>query len=156
MHALELWLLRVERSFVSHKLISNRIGAMTTTVSRGNVLIIEDHPDCGSLLRQLIGSSGYTARWVQTRDAAVNMMRAKQFDSIILDVAMPGMTIEEFFRKCHPPLDRVILISAVVDSGKVAERLGVRHWIRKPFNPDQILELLNSLNPAPKNAPAEA
>jgi len=36
----------------------------------------------------------------------------------------------------------IILVSAMVDPQKEAERLNIDHWIRKPFSPEQLLSCL--------------
>jgi DNA-binding response OmpR family regulator len=112
----------------------------------GNVLIVEDDPDCGAMLAHILSDAGYGVNWVQSRDAAVDALHGYLYDHIVLDVAMSGMPIDNFVRNYVMRKYNVVLISAVVDPSAEARRLGIEHSLRKPFDPSDLLDLLRGLS----------
>jgi DNA-binding response OmpR family regulator len=120
----------------------------TTPPPAGNVLVVEDDMDCGVMLVQVLSIAGYGVRWVQSRDEAVKALNNNLYDHIILDVSMTGMGIDIFIREYVARANRhnVVLISAVTDPEKEAERLGVKHALRKPFDPETLVGLLRGLS----------
>jgi DNA-binding response OmpR family regulator len=114
--------------------------------AHGNVLVVEDDEECGRLLQEILSQAGFGVRIVTTRDAAVAAFSHNLYDHIILDVAMRGMTIDRFLRDFVPLKEKVVLISAVVDPQREARRLGIEHWMRKPFDPHALVALLLDLS----------
>ena len=111
---------------------------------RGNVLVVEDDADCGRLLTEFLTFHGYGVRWVQSRDAAVTALRRYLYDHIILDVSMRGMTLEGFFNDVRLDREKVVLMSAICDPKSVASTLGLTHWLKKPFDPHDLLDIFKS------------
>ena len=119
---------------------------------RGNVLVVEDDADCGQMIIQMLGDRGFGVRLVKSRDDALEAMRRYLYDYILLDYAMPGLSIEDFVAICVEKGSNLILISAVVDPQVEAQRLGVKSWLRKPFTPEALLRLMNGLGSNLHNA----
>ena len=117
----------------------------------GNVLVVEDDPDTGSMLQDILADAGYGVNWVQSRDAAVDALHSYLYDHIVLDVAMSGMPIDNFVRNYVQRRYNVVLISAVVDPAKEALRLGIQYSLRKPFDPLALLDLLRGITPVRSN-----
>jgi DNA-binding response OmpR family regulator len=120
---------------------------------RGNALIVEDDPDCGEMMLKALTRAGYGVRWIRSRDDAVVAMNQYLYDYIILDYAMPGMSIEDFVTFCQMKITNVILVSAVVDPAREAQRLKLSHWIAKPFTPDKLMEVMRGLSSGIRKAP---
>jgi CheY-like chemotaxis protein len=111
---------------------------------RGNVLVVDDDSDCRELIHHLLETEGYHVKVVCSREAALLALKQKRYDHLILDVVMPGMSIQEFIEKLPSTTVRnIIIISAVVDPQETANRINVRTWLRKPFDPAQLLEIMN-------------
>jgi two-component system response regulator FlrC len=111
-----------------------------------NVLVVEDDMDCGATLVQVLRMEGYGVRWAPTRDDAVVALKNNLYDHIILDVSMSGMGIDKFIRNFVEDRHNVILISAVVNPATEANRLGIKHALRKPFDPVELVEMLRGLS----------
>src|SRR5579862_7233837 len=111
---------------------------------RGNVLVVEDDPDCRDLILAVLETEGYLVKEARSRDAALLAIRQYRYDHVIVDVVMPGMSIQEFIEKIPAGLaSRIIIISALVNPKETAERMKVKTWLRKPFNPDDLIDMMN-------------
>ena len=117
--------------------------------ARGNVLIVEDDSDTGETVVAILKRAGFGTRLVSSRDAALFAVTLYLYDFILIDVSMPGITIDEFLKRSHEFRTAVvILMSSVVVSDQEAARLGVTHTLKKPFGPDELLALLASIAPS--------
>ena len=113
---------------------------------RGNVLLVEDDADSGDMMLTLLRNEGYNARLAKSRDSALMAVRQHRFDIVLIDVVMPGISLQEFIERLPATLrDRIVLMSALVDPEKIATSLKLKTWVRKPFDPNQLLEILNRL-----------
>jgi CheY-like chemotaxis protein len=108
---------------------------------RGNVLVVDDNEDVGGLCVMILSKSGYGVRWAQTREAALLSMNTYIYDVIIIDHSMPGMPLEEFLQKTRA-VRKVVLMSAIVDLSIEAARLGLAHFIKKPFDPQALKSIV--------------
>jgi two-component system OmpR family response regulator len=108
---------------------------------RGNVLIVEDDNDTAEVLTVLLANAGYGVRKVSSRDMALQVLRRNLYRCIVLDFYMPGLTAEEFMEalKTVQPNSRVVLITAAREAQSKADRLGLRHFVGKPFLPSDLL-----------------
>ena len=107
------------------------------TVAR--VLVVEDHPDLGNLIRAALGRALIEATLVTSGEAALQTVRQAPFDLILLDIALPGMSGLDVCRalKADKALSSipVIFVSGQTSSPYKAEakRLGAADFIEKPF-----------------------
>lgn len=112
---------------------------------RGNVLVVEDDPDCGASIATVLAEKGYGVRLAKSHNEAVIAMTRYLYDYIILDVQMPGMSIAEFLSVLSAGAAnkaRIILTSAEKDVCDEARKHNIVHWLAKPFTPEQLLTLL--------------
>jgi len=76
--------------------------------------------------------------------AALEKIRARDFDTVVLDLAMPGMDGIETLRriKAEDPDVQVILLTGhgTVPSGVEAMKLGAIDFLQKPATFDELLE----------------
>lgn len=115
---------------------------------RGNVLVVEDDPDCGMVIVNILGNEGYGTRLVKSRDAAITAIARYLYDYIILDVRMPGMGVSEFLKmvSISPARNaRIILTTAESEVFNEAKTYNILNYLGKPFTPEQLLKLLASL-----------
>ncbi len=110
------------------------------------VLVAEDDVEMLELLGRLLVEEGY--RVVAARDGHQALARIEEggFDLVLSDVRMPGPDGMEVLRRAmarrlHQP---VILMTAFGSIGSAVEamRAGAYHYLAKPFNLDELLELL--------------
>lgn len=106
------------------------------TVAR--VLVVEDHPDIGDLMRAALGRALIEATLVTSGEAALQTVRQAPFDLILLNIALPGMSGLDVCRalKADPQLKDipVIFVSGQnsPENKQEAEQLGAVDFIEKP------------------------
>ena len=103
------------------------------------VLIVEDDPMVAELNRRYIGRvAGFSfCGMVSNGDEALEVLRERQFDLVLLDIFMPGMNGLELLsniRKQNYSVD-VIVVSAARDNQSIqaALRSGAVDYLIKPF-----------------------
>ena len=107
------------------------------------ILIVEDHPEMGEFIRQLL-TADYQV--VLARDGRAGFERALQLvpDLIISDIMMPEMNGTELCRQLRNDIRTshipVILLTAKSDSESVSTGLknGANLFLTKPFDKDQL------------------
>lgn len=106
--------------------------------SVARVLVVEDHPDIGDLMRAALRRVGIDATLVTSGEAALKTVRQAPFDLILLDIALPGMNGLEVCRelKADPQLKDipVIFVSGQnsPENKQEADQLGAVDFIEKP------------------------
>jgi DNA-binding NtrC family response regulator len=115
-------------------------------VIRGNVLVIEDDSDCGTMILDILARAGYGVRLVGSRDTAVVAMRRYIYDFVVLDIRMPGMSVEDFQRATasYKQPDYIVL-TAQEKAEAEAKKYGISNWVGKPFSPEKLVETLRDL-----------
>jgi len=117
-----------------------------------DVLIVDDDIDIVETIKEALKDFGVKFRTTGNGNAAVDMIREKMPDLLILDQMLPGrsgfLVMEKIrpFRKeiKHPP---VIMITANPGARhKVyAETLGVDVYLNKPFRMDKLVKAADEL-----------
>lgn len=107
----------------------------------GHLLVIDDNPvNCDLLMRRL-GRQGYHAVAVESGADALKLLEQEQFDLILLDLLMPGMSgievLEKLKRDAVLRNIPVIVLSALDDMEMIVRcvLLGADDYLFKPFNP---------------------
>jgi signal transduction histidine kinase/CheY-like chemotaxis protein len=107
------------------------------------VLVVDDEPEIGLLLRRYLERAGYAVVEAHSADAALRLARREQPDLITMDIRMPdadGFTALEWL-KGDPATARipVLLISVLEDSGQ-GKLLGAVDHVAKPVAEAALLE----------------
>ncbi|HEY3323180.1 MAG TPA: response regulator [Planctomycetota bacterium] len=112
------------------------------------LLIIEDDSIFRNILVLMVAEK-YVVMATRDRDSAVNMLETG-FDVVLMDMQMPGMEAEDFMARLREdcPGAQVVLMSGYCNS-QVANELGVRHFLSKPFTLDQLHSVLKEADAAP-------
>lgn len=112
------------------------------------MLVIEDDPDLGDVLKEILVSEGYVV--VEARDGAEGLARceAELVDLVLSDIFMPGMSGWEVAAACRDrfPTVPVGLITGwgdQLDPEEVA-RHRIRFVLTKPFVVDNVLRAVAS------------
>src|SRR5690242_14189292 len=101
------------------------------------ILVVEDDPDIGSLLRRGLGEEGYDVTVVDTGGAAVPTARRIEPKAVILDVMLPdasGIDICRHLRQEGFGMP-IVMLSAKAAISERAEGLeaGADDYVVKPF-----------------------
>ncbi len=112
------------------------------------ILIVDDEPETGTLLMQLLRRNGYGVTTATDGAKALEYLRiTDQLPFVILlDLVMPSMDGWQFLavRSSDPRLAAipVVLISGQIESQEIARALGLTSYITKPVEVGRLLEML--------------
>ena len=115
-----------------------------TQVSRTNrILVADDSQTITTLLTQSLEMNGYEVVAAKHGIEAYEMGKSGDFDLVILDHLMPGLSGLEVIRKWHEDgvPQQVIMLSGVDDDRTVVESLdlGAVDFVRKPFRLPELM-----------------
>jgi len=117
------------------------------------VLIVEDSPQAGELLRLHIESAGYRVEIARDGAMAVDMAKRLRPSVITLDVLLPVKDGWEVLKelKRHPLCKHIpIIIVSIIDEKTLGFSLGAVDYFVKPVNKDDLLQALDKVHIIPK------
>ena len=109
------------------------------------ILIVEDEPDIAEILHYNLEQEGFAVEAVGQGDAALEAVRRRPPDLILLDLMLPGLDGLEVARwlKREPPTARIPLIMLTArdqESDRIAGlELGADDYVTKPFSPREVV-----------------
>jgi len=122
-------------------------------MAHGRLLIIDDDPDIGRLLRRIFGSEYEVALTEKPEDALALLQSGRRFDCILCDVCMPKLNGVETLRmigEIDPAqADRLIFVTAYPPAAATVERSTRRTIVQKPFQTLRLRELVEARMAAP-------
>ena len=126
---------------------------------RANILIVEDDPDILSSLAEAIREEGFEVETAANGYQALTRLESSQPDLIFLDLMMPLMDGWKFLESAHQRFPEmhapVVLLSAVHNLTEEARRLGVRAFLSKPFDLEDVARMAHSLTERRSEAPRQ-
>jgi len=116
------------------------------------VLIIDDNAPTRHMLRQALERAGYEVVDAPDGRAGIALQRTMPADVIITDILMPEQEGLETIRELRRdfPTTKIIAISGGGQIGTynfltIAERLGARRALQKPFGLQEILDAVEEM-----------
>ncbi len=121
------------------------------------ILIVDDDPGQRSLLDSFLRSQGFDTVVASSGEEALATLHAEQFNLMISDVRMPGMSGLETLRRArqeHVVLP-VLLVTAYADIREAvgAMRDGALNYLAKPIDLDELLLTVQQATGIAKPAP---
>ena len=110
------------------------------------VLVVDDEPGIVNVLRIKLKVSGYHVVTTMSGAEAIEIIRKHEPDIVLLDILMPGLTgfdVLDSVRKFSSV--PIIVFTARHDVVERASRIGATETIAKPFNPDHVVEKIESV-----------
>ncbi|MEN8211889.1 MAG: response regulator [Thermodesulfobacteriota bacterium] len=112
-----------------------------------NVLIADDEKKFTDTLAKRLEMRNFTVTTVYSGEAAIEMTGKINFDVIVLDVQMPGITGIDVLKqiKNKTPLTPVIMLTgeATVDNAIKGMKLGAFDFLIKPTDTERLTKKLN-------------
>lgn len=147
---------RAQRALDRHQCRSHRHNDMnqTNTVSEptiARILVVEDNLDSNEMLCELLRSLDHAADGVTTAEDALALLEERDFDIVITDISLPGMSGIELARRIarDKPLTRLVFASGY--GMEIARNIDFPVTVLpKPFDFVQLEKTLNDLT---RNAP---
>jgi DNA-binding response OmpR family regulator len=123
--------------FVSHTLLSMVTNTTEQRSTTMRILIAEDEKKVASHIRAALREQGFTVDMVHTGDEALTAALATPYDTVVMDVMMPGRDGLSVLKQMREKriLSPVLLVTA---RGEVSEKveglmLGADDYLSKPF-----------------------
>ena len=114
--------------------------------SRLNVLIIDDNEQITKMISTFLDMSNHDCTVVNDGKEGLELIKTKQYDSIVLDLAMPefdGYEILDTLKREDPSqLSKIIILTASsipIETVRKFKELGVSSCLQKPVDIDQLL-----------------
>ena len=112
----------------------------------GRVLIVDDHARARQSMGDILSCAGHQVACCASAVEALRQLEQTAFDVIITDLQMPGMNGLELIKALQQRGEeaQIVMVTAhaSVSSAVEAMRHGAFDYIEKPFNADQIEQLV--------------
>ena len=107
-----------------------------------NILVVEDDPDINKLLCRILEGAGYACRPAFSGSEAALWAGQYEYDLVLLDLMLPGLTGEEFIAQMRQKKTMPIIVlsaKAGLEDRVNVLRLGADDFIPKPFDNAEVL-----------------
>ena len=119
------------------------------------ILVVDDDPEFSEITRIILEANGYEVIGASNGEQALQSMRQKRPDLVLLDVMMSsvldGLDVSHEMQD-DPELKDipVIMVSCIITSPHASlfptdEFIPIDAWISKPMDPDTLLERVSTL-----------
>ena len=109
------------------------------------ILMIEDDAAIASTLRRVLSDEGYEVTLEQRGDAGLERAKQDQFDLVVTDLRLPGLSGLDLVRELHraKPLLPIILMTAhgTTETAIEATKFGAYDYLVKPFEIPVLIDL---------------
>ncbi len=116
-------------------------------MNKKNILIIEDEENILELIRETL-SLDYSVIKADTGEKGIEKVLDSDIAAVILDVKLPGISGWEVirnFRKNADTRDIPVIFLTAVSKMEIAQKAGDNIVIKKPFDPEELLETVNNV-----------
>ena len=124
----------------------NHMSSVAISSPTGRVLVVDDHARARESMADILECAGHQVQCCSSAVEALRKLDASSFDVIITDLRMPGMNGLEFIHALSKRNDdaQVVMVTAhaSVTTAVDAMRHGAFDYIEKPFNADQLEDLV--------------
>lgn len=114
-----------------------------------SVLVIDDEYGVRTGIREILAMEGYDVEVAETGRHALERLEARPFDIALIDYQLPdidGLTLLQAIRERKlGTLTCMITAYANIDTAIAATRQGIDFFLPKPFSPDDLLGVIETL-----------
>jgi len=117
-------------------------------MERGRILVVDDDLVVQNALQRLLESNEYQVTTCNSGMEALQAIKDQEFSVAFVDFKMPqmsGLELIKRLKKAKPSMS-IIMITAFgeISTSVEAMKLGAFHFMTKPFDNEEVLELVNS------------
>ena len=129
---------------------------------RPRVLVAEDNATNRKIVAQILEDGGFDVALATTGTQAVEELRKSEFDVVILDKHMPGMSGMEvanrYLQMRGEEAAPMIMLTAeaTAEAMQQCKAAGMKAFLTKPIDPDMLFETISALTGASRETPAPA
>ncbi len=114
---------------------------------KSRVLVVDDEEALRYLLSTELAAEGYEVETAGDGDEAIEAIKQKDYDVVLLDIKMPrvdGFEVLRFIKQNKPEI-KVIMLTAYADVKNAIEalKLGASDFVSKPYDLEDILTSIN-------------
>src|SRR5881227_1477829 len=124
----------------------------------GTILLVEDEPSVGELVRGYLTRDGYRVIWVRSGEEALAELDRHPVKMVLLDIGLPGMDGFDVCRALRGKSQVPILMLTARDEEPdrvVGLEVGADDYLSKPFSPRELVArmkaVLRRVEPQPTN-----
>jgi PAS domain S-box-containing protein len=112
-----------------------------------HILVVDDERGIREGCRRILMSEGYTVDTAENGKVGLDMVQAKPYDLLLVDLMMPVMGGLELMEQVNQYDLEIIMIVitgfATIETAVDAMKRGAYDYVPKPFTPDQLLAVVN-------------
>lgn len=111
------------------------------------ILVIEDESDINNLICNILEKNDYETQGAFSGSEALMRVEREEWDAILLDLMIPGISGEEVIFKIREITKTPIIVISAKTSKKIKLELlenGADDFICKPFDPDEVVARVKS------------
>ncbi|MDQ6819442.1 MAG: response regulator transcription factor [Actinomycetota bacterium] len=103
------------------------------------IMVVEDEPNIGALLRTYLEREGYRVLWVGSGEAALAELGRHPIKLVVLDIGLPGIDGFEVCRRIAHRVPVIMLTARDEEPDRVVGlELGADDYVSKPFSPREL------------------
>ena len=103
------------------------------------ILVVDDEPQIRRIMRAVLVAKGYEVMEAECGEEALKLIRAEEYDLMLLDINMPGITGIEVCVEVRTSSNIPIIIMSAGEENKArALDAGANDYLKKPFGISQI------------------
>jgi two-component system, OmpR family, alkaline phosphatase synthesis response regulator PhoP len=103
------------------------------------IMVVEDEPNIGALVRTYLERAGYRALWVRSGEDALTELRRHPVKLVVLDIGLPGIDGFEVCRRIAGEVPVIMLTARDEEPDRVAGlEVGADDYVAKPFSPREL------------------
>jgi DNA-binding response OmpR family regulator len=103
------------------------------------IMVVEDEPNIGALVRTYLERAGYRALWVRSGEDALTELRRHPVKLVVLDIGLPGIDGFEVCRRIAGEVPVIMLTARDDEPDRVAGlEVGADDYVAKPFSPREL------------------
>jgi DNA-binding response OmpR family regulator len=114
----------------------------------GTILLVEDEPSVGELVRGYLGRDGYRVIWVRSGEEGLAELERHPIRIVILDIGLPGLDGFEVCRSIRGRSQVPILMLTARDEEAdrvVGLEVGADDYLTKPFSPRELAARIKAI-----------
>jgi DNA-binding response OmpR family regulator len=114
----------------------------------GTILLVEDEPSVGQLVRDYLTRDGYRVVWVRSGEDALAEVGRHTVKMVLLDIGLPGMDGFDVCRALRATSQVPILMLTARDEEPdrvVGLEVGADDYLTKPFSPRELVARMKAI-----------
>ena len=122
--------------------------AMNDQLPNANILIVDDDRDLGEMLKEFLAPDHYNLTACLSGEDALQALRQEEFNLLILDIMLPGMSGIDVLKQVRQTSDiPIIMLTARGDDIDriLGLEFGADDYVSKPFNPRELLARIKAI-----------